>query len=114
MSRERRRLRRDAFNQIAVTRDPINKIVDNIEVGAIVSGGHVFLSDRHTDAVGKSLPERTRRRLNAGCKMKLRVPGGFAPELTKTFQIVKGEIIACQMKQAVEEHRSMSRRQHKP
>ena len=51
----------DALHQAAVTANRVNVIVEDVEIGPIVTVGQPLLRDRHPHAGGHTLPERPRR-----------------------------------------------------
>src|SRR6185503_16556431 len=67
----------------------------------------------HADAVSKSLAQWTSRDLNSGRKSVLRMTGRFRTPLAKVFQFVERQVVAGQMQQRIEQHRSMARRKQK-
>ena len=70
------------------------------------------LGDRHPDGIADALPERTRRRLDAGGEMHLRMSGRAAPPLPKRLQVVEGQVVAGQIQEAVEQHAAVTGGEH--
>src|SRR5512138_2134341 len=66
--------------------------------------------DRHPHAVGKSLPERTRRHLDAGGQSIFRMPRCLAAKLAEILNILQREVISRQMQQGIKQHRTMPTR----
>ena len=78
---------------------------------AVVAGGEMRFRDRHADAVGESLAERTGRGLHARRESALRMSGRVASPLAKQLNLFERQVIASQMEQAVKQHRAMARRE---
>src|ERR1700758_1261592 len=112
MSCERCRLRGDTLHQIAVARDRIREVIDDLEALTVVTRCQVSFRDRHADAVRKSLPERTRRHFDSRRESALRMTGRDAAPLTKLLDLLKRKIVPRCIEEAVQQHRSMPRRKH--
>ncbi len=111
MAGQRGGLRRDALHEVAVTHDRIREMIDDLESRAVVTGSEARLGDRHAHAVAESLPERSGRDLDAGCETALRVTGRDASPLAELPDLLERNVVAGHVEQAVEQHRSVSRRQ---
>ncbi len=85
MSGQRCRLRSDAFHEIAVTTHDIGVVVDNFLIGSVENRRQVTLRHGHSHRVGKALPQRARRGLDAGSMAVFRMAGSFAAPLAKIF-----------------------------
>ena len=79
----------------------------------VIAGGQPSLRNRHADAVAETLPQRTCSYFYANGVPAFRMPWGFAAPLAKALQFFQGQIIAGQIKQAVEKHRPVARRKNK-
>ena len=75
--------------------------------GAVEPRRQVGLRDRHPHRRGESLAERSRGHLRPRGMAKLRMAGGLAFPLAEGADIVEGEVIAGQVEERVEEHRSV-------
>ncbi|MNT07003.1 hypothetical protein D3C72_1416910 [compost metagenome] len=81
------------------------------QVGAELAGELLF-GDRHADGIGDALAERAGRRLDAGGVTIFRVAGGLGAHLAELLDVLDGHVlVACQIEQAVEEHRTVAGRQ---
>lgn len=65
MPGKRSRFIRNAFHQIAVRADAVNKMIDDGKTFFVEFRRQMFLRDAHADAVGKALPERSGRDFDA-------------------------------------------------
>ena len=83
MTRERSGLRRNTFHQIAVADQRVNIMIDDGAARPVVASGEVVFRDRHTDAVGESLAERSCRRLHSRGQSALRMPRSLTAPLAK-------------------------------
>src|SRR5882724_11051110 len=69
---------------------------------------------RHPDAVAEALAERPGGSLDARSHAVLGMPRSSAPQLPEMLDVVQGQIVAGEIEQAVEEHRAVTSREHKP
>ena len=104
---ERGGLRGDAFHQAAVAGDDVGVVVAQI---CAIFFAKPSLGDRHADAVGEALAQRTRRRLDAGRVAALRVARRLAAQLPELPQIIERQRVAVEVQQRVLQHRAVSRR----
>ncbi len=109
MPGQRGRLGRDALHQTAVAREHERVVVH--QVGAQPRGQEA-LRQRHADAVGEALAERTRRGLDSGRVTELRVTSGGRAPLAKVLQILQLERRAREVQSGVQQHRAMPVRQN--
>jgi hypothetical protein len=65
VSGQRRCLRSDAFHQASIAANGIDVVIEDLKAGPVVTVGEPFLGDRHSDAGGDALAERTRCGFNA-------------------------------------------------
>ena len=91
MPGQRRRLRAHAFHQAAVAADGIDVVVEDREVRLVVAGAQPFPRDRHADAGGDALAQRTGGRLHAGHQMIFRMARRLAVELAEILDVVEGD-----------------------
>src|ERR1017187_9897042 len=89
-------------------------MVDDLVTGTVESRREHALGDRHSDRVGRSLAERTRRRLAAGSLPILGMARSLAAPLPELLQVVEREVVAGQVKKTVQEHAAVPRRQNEP
>src|SRR6185312_2211954 len=112
MTGKGRGLRGYALHQIAVTDDPVGEMIDDLRAGPVVTRRQVGFGHREADAVTKALTERSGCRLDARRNATLGMPRRHAAPLAKMLDLFKGKIVAGEVKQAVQQHRAMPRRQH--
>ena len=102
----------DAFHQASVAGDDIGEVIDQV---AAELGGKVMFRHRHADRIGDALAERTGGGLDAAGVSSLGVAGGDRAQLAKIAQLVHRHVgIAGEVQQRIDQHRTMSRRQHEP
>ena len=100
----------DALHQVAVGREHIGAVVDDI---AAELGGQVGFGDSHADGIGEALAERAGGRFDAGRVVVFRMAGGDRAQLAKALELVdRHRLIADKMQQRIEQHRAVARRQH--
>ena len=114
MPGQRGRLRGDALHEVAVADDRVGGVVDDFESGAVVARGELRFGDRHAHGIGEALPERTGRDLHARRMPALGMPGRLAAPLAEVLDVVQREVVAGQVQQAVEQHRTVPGREHEP
>jgi hypothetical protein len=73
----------------AVAADRIDVVIEDIEAGLVVAAGKPLARDRHADAGGDPLTERTGRRLDPRHPVIFRVPRRFAVEQPETADLVE-------------------------
>ena len=99
----------DALHQAAVAGDDIGAVIDQI---VAVDGVEVPLGDRHADCGCKPLAERTGGRLDAVELEILGVTGAGGTELPEAADVIhRRPGITGQVKQRVDQHRAVARRQ---
>ena len=100
----------DAFHQVAVARDHVGAMIDQLRAEA---GAQMTLRQRHADRVGEALAERPGGGLDAGRMAVLGMAGGARAELAEALELLDLHLrIAGQMEQRVEQHRAMAGGQH--
>ena len=89
MAGERRRLRAHALHQAAVAADRVDVVVEQLEARLVVAAGQPLARDRHADAGGDALPQRTGRGLDAGYPVIFRMARRLAVELAEMADVVE-------------------------
>ena len=112
--RQRRHLRRDALLEVAVGRDDVRPVVDDVVPVAVELGRQATLGDGHPDRVRQPLPERPGRRLDARRQPRLRVARRLRPPLPERLELRQRQVVAGEVEQRVEQHRGVPSRQHEP
>ena len=80
--------------------------------GPVVSRGEPGFRHRHAHAVAETLAERTSSDFHARRVAAFRVTGRLAAPLAEPLQLVERQIVTGQMQQAVQQHRTVPRREH--
>ncbi len=104
---ERARFVRNALHQTSVTDKGIGTMVDDRVAGSIELCSEQPFRERHPDRVGQSLPQRTGRRFDARRRAEFGVAGRFRMQLAKALQFFDRQVVAGQMQQRVEKHRTV-------
>jgi hypothetical protein len=113
------------FHQAPIAAERVDVVGEERVVGAVVTRGEPASRDSHSHARRDALPERTRRRLDAGSPVVLRMSRALAVELAETADVVERDrqraerlvlgvhrFHADEMQHRIEKHRGMSHRQH--
>ena len=102
----------DAFHEATVAGDHIGPVIDQI---IPIDGVEMTLGDRGSDGHRDALPQRPGRNLHSGKLEIFRVAGSRAVKLAEVPDIVECRaLIAGQVEQSVDEHRSVARRKDEP
>ena len=123
--RQRRRLRGHTFHEAAIAANGVNVVIEHLEAWPVEVIGKPLFRDRHADACGDSLSERSGRGFDAGHPVILGVTRRLAVELAEPADIIERHrrlpqrfIVrvhssrTTQMERGPEQHRSMAVRQH--
>ena len=106
------RLVADALLHIAVGRDHVRVVIDDVVAGAVEAGGEHALGEREPDAHGDALAERAGRRLDPRRVAVLGMAGGRRAELAEVLEVVQREAVAAQVERAVQQHRRVAGAEH--
>ncbi len=110
MACERDRFLADAFHEAAVASDHVGVVVDDV---VAEPGIEQALRQRHADRGGDALAERAGGRLDAGGVAELGMAGGLGAELAEALEVADLDAgIAGEVKQRIEQHRSVPGREH--
>ena len=112
MTRKRRGFGRHAFHQVTVADQPVGVMMNNLEPGPIVTTGKIRFGDGHAHSIAESLTERACGGFHAGSYTSLGMTRREAAPLAKLFDLFERQIIAGEIEQAVQQHRSVAGRQH--
>ena len=104
----------DPFLHTAVATDGVDVVIHDGTVGLIIGRGQMRLGQRHADSRGIALPQRPGGGLHARCDPVLGMAGGEAAELAELLELIQRQIVAGQMKQAVDQHGAVAAGQHEP
>ena len=102
---ERGGLGGDALLQVAVGRDHVRVVIDDLVAVAVEARGEHALGERHADGGRDALAERAGRRLDPGRVAVLGVAGGRRAELAEVLEVVERQAVAGQVQRRVQEHR---------
>jgi hypothetical protein len=128
---QRARLARDTLHQAAIAKEAVCVVVNKLVTRLVECGRGVSLSNGKTDSVGDTLAKRTSGDLNAGGIVSLGMAGCDAVNVlvgspsqhlpldtsidpaayTEGLEIVKGEVIAIEVKESILEHASVAVRE---
>ena len=112
MAGERRGLRGYALHQIAIADDPIGEMIDDLGAGPVVTRRQVRFGHRETDAVAEALTQRPGGRLHAWRNAPLGMARRHAAPLAKPLDLFERKIVAGEVKQTVQQHRTVPGREH--
>ena len=105
---------RNSFHQIPVTDDGIGKMIHNGKLRAVKPGGQKTFGHGHTHAIGKALSQGSGGGFHSRGMPVFGVSGGFTSPLSEVLQILQGKVITGEMKQTIEQHRTMPGGKDKP
>ena len=111
---QRRDLRRDALLEVAVRRDDVGPVIDDLVAVAVELGAQPPLGDGHADGVGEALAERPGRRFDPRRQTRLGMSRRPRPPLPERAQLIERQVVARQVEQRVQQHRRVPGRQHEP
>ncbi len=112
VSGQRDRLLADAFHQVAVGREHIGVVVDDVLAEL---RGKVRFGNRHADRVGKALAERPGGGLDPRGHVALGMARGERAGLPEALDLRHGHLrIAEEMQHGIEQHRAVPGREHEP
>src|SRR5271155_649091 len=113
MTCQRRGFLSDPFHKVAIAADGVRVMVDDVMPRAVIARSQPRLRYRHSHAISETLSEWSGRNFHARCPTALRVPRGLAVPLAEVLDLVHGKVVAGQMQETVQEHRTVTRGQHK-
>src|ERR1043165_5392928 len=91
MTGDRGRLARNPFHEIAVAAKNIDAVLEQLKARTVVPRGEPLGGDGHADASADALPQRPRRRFNAGRFAKLGMTSTRTMKLAKVLDVVEGD-----------------------
>jgi hypothetical protein len=103
----------DAFHQATVAQKHVGAVVHHLVTVPVELGGQQLLGQRHAHRVGDALPQRAGGGLHTRCDAHFRMASGFAVQFAEVFQLVHRQLVAGEMQQRVNQHRSVAVAQHK-
>ncbi|SXE21908.1 Uncharacterised protein [Klebsiella variicola] len=99
---------RDAFHHAAVAHEGVGEVVDDVVARTVELRRQGFLGDSHPDRVSDTLAQRTGGGFHARGVADFRVTRGFGVQLAEVFQLFNRQIVASEVQQAVNQHRTMA------
>ncbi|SWX47793.1 Uncharacterised protein [Klebsiella pneumoniae] len=99
---------RNAFHHTAVAHEGVGVVVDDIVSRTVELRRQGFLGDSHPDRVSDTLAQRTGGGFHACGVADFRVTRGFGVQLAEVFQLFNRQIVASEVQQAVNQHRTMA------
>ncbi|SYD71601.1 Uncharacterised protein [Klebsiella pneumoniae] len=99
---------RNAFHHAAVAHEGVGVVVDDIVSRTVELRRQGFLGDSHPDRVSDTLAQRTGGGFHACGVADFRVTRGFGVQLAEVFQLGYRQIVASEVQQAVNQHRTMA------
>ena len=99
---------RNAFHHTAVAHEGVGVVVDDIVSRTVELRRQGFLGDSHPDRVSDTLAQRTGGGFHACGVADFRVTRGFGVQLAEVFQLGYRQIVASEVQQAVNQHRTMA------
>jgi len=113
MTCQRCGFRCDAFHHVAVAHYPVRKMIDDVEAVAVIARSQICFRHCHAHAVAEALTKRPRCHLDTRCDTTFRVTRRDTAPQPKLLELFERQVVAGEMKQAVQQRRTMSRREHK-
>ena len=100
-----------AFHQVAVGDKAVGVVVDHREVRLVVPGCQHAFRQGKAYAHGKAVAQGAGGYVHPGGDAVFRMARGLAAPLPEVFQVVKGQIVACQVQHGVQQRRAVARGQ---
>src|SRR5262249_37658419 len=85
--------------------------IDDLKSRLVVAGGQISFGDGHADPVAKTLTERSCGSLHSRSYAALGMAGCPALPLAEALNFLQWQIVACEMKHAVDQHGGMAGRE---
>ena len=102
----------NAFHHAAITQEHVGVVIDNVMARTVELRAHDFFGQGKAHSVGQALTQRASGGFNARRVAQLRVARGAAVQLAEVFQVVDRQVIAGQVQQRVDQHRTVAVGQH--
>ncbi|RMT21917.1 hypothetical protein ALP52_05981 [Pseudomonas amygdali pv. mori] len=98
----------NTFHHAAITHKHVGMVINDGMAWTVELCGEGFLGSGKTDGVGKPLTQWASGGFNAWGIAKLGVTRCAAVQLTEVFQVVDGQVVAGQVQQRIDQHRTMA------
>ncbi len=102
----------DTFHHAAVAEEHVGVVVDDGVAVTVELGGEHFFGQGEAHGVGDTLAERAGGGLDARGVAVFRVARGAAVQLAEAFDVIDGDVVAGQVQQRVDQHRTVAVGQH--
>ena len=102
----------DAFHQATVAQEHIGVVVNDGMLALVELGGQQLLSQREADGIGDALAQRAGGGFHTRGNANLRVTCRLAVQLAEVLQLRQRQIVARQMQQCIDQHRTMAVREN--
>src|SRR5271167_1176641 len=99
---------RDAFHQVAVADYREDARIEEPAAIALEARLQMLCGNRHPNPGREALSERTGGGLDSRCAEILRMAGRHALQLTEALDLLHRQVVAIQIKQRVQQRRSVS------
>lgn len=109
---QRGRLVRDALHHATVAHEHPGAVVDDFQLGPVITLCQQLLGQREPDCIGKALPKRPGGGFHPRRFAALGVAGGLAVQLTELLELLDRQVVAGQVQQRVLQHRPVPVGQH--
>jgi hypothetical protein len=103
---------RNAFHQATVAGESVGVMVDDGMSVAVELRSEAAFRDRHAHRVCQTLTQRAGRGFHARCVAVFRVAGRLRMQLPECLEVVDRQVVAGQVQQRIQQHRTVSVRQH--
>ena len=103
----------DTFHQAAVAHEHIGVVIHHRMAFAVELLGQQLFSQRHADGIGNALAERARSGFHAGRDAVFGVARSLAVQLAEILQLLHRQLVAGQVQQGINQHRTVAVGQHK-
>ena len=104
---------RHAFHQATVAEKDIRAMIDNVMAVTVEFRRQHALRQRHAYRIREALAQRAGGGLHAGRHAVLRMAWSFGVQLAEVFQFRDRQLVARQVQQRIQQHRTMPVREHK-
>ena len=105
---------RYALHQVAIAAQHIGVVIDHRVPVAVVHRRQMLLRHGHSHRHAESLSQRPGRHLHARRLAALRMPRCLRSPLPELLQLRQRQVVAGEMQRAIQQHRRVPIRQHKP
>src|SRR5471030_1836679 len=98
----------NTFHHAAITQEHVGVVINDVVARTVELRRHDFFCQGKTYAVGQALAQWTGGGFNARGVAEFRVARGTAVQLAEVFQVIDRQVVAGQVQQRVNQHRTMT------